>query len=334
MDIANHMGISPSAVSKAMSDHPRMSEKTKKKVAKVAEQLGYQRNNMAMGLRKGKSGLIGVIVPYIHVNFFSTAIKGIEDVLGQAGYSIVIGQSKDETNKEIAQVDVFLNAQVEGIIASIASNTKDSSHFNKALANGTKVVLFDRTIPELDVDQIIIDDFEAAVKATKHLLEQGYDKIGLVSGPLELLPYKRRLDGHKAALHQMGKKFDKTLIIETDISLEHGKKAAAQLMNHKTPPNALFCLSDVLALGAINAIRERGKKIPEEVGVVGFSNEDFTTYVSPSLSTIDQFSEQMGNNAARAILNQLQASETQNYVPSKQVLRPKLLIRESSKAKK
>lgn len=334
VDIANYMGISPSAVSKAMSNHPRMSEKTKKEVAKVAEQLGYQRNNMATGLRKGKSGLIGVIVPYIHVNFFSTAIKGIEDVLGQAGYSIVIGQSKDETNKEVAQVDVFLNAQVEGIIASIASNTKDSSHFIKALASGVKVVLFDRTIPELDVDQIMIDDFDAATKATKHLFDQGYGKIGLISGPLELLPYKRRLDGYKAVLAQTGREFDENLIVETDISLESGKKAAAQLMDCKNPPDALFCLSDVLALGAMNAVRERGKKMPEEVGIMGFSNENFTTYVSPSLSTVDQFSEQMGNHAAKAILNQLRAEESHNHVPSKQVLSPKLLIRESSKIRK
>ena len=334
VDIANELGISPSAVSKAFSNHPRMSEQTKKEVLRMAKSLGYKRNNMATGLRMGKSGLIGVMVPWINLNFFSTAIKGIEDVLGAAGYSILIGQSKDSEEKEAVQVNAFLNAQVEGIIASIAANTQNHTHFKHAIDAGVKVILFDRTIPGLEVTQVMIDDFDAAYKATLHLIEQGYKRIGLISGPFRLLPYRNRVDGYKAALRENGRMVDEGLILETDVVIDCGKTSAVQMMAHPDPPDAIFCLSDLLALGAMRAIVQIGKRIPDEIGLIGFSNEDFTTYVSPSLSSVDQFSEEMGNTAAKALLEQLEVGKSndtdQSFIPDKHVLTSKLLIRESS----
>ena len=169
MDIANKLGLSPAAVSMAFNNHPKMSKDTKKRVAETALELGYTRNNIASGLRRGKSGLVGVMVPWINLNFFSTAIKGIEDTLTEAGYSILIGQSKDSEKKEAEQMKTFLNAQVEGVIASVSASTADFSHFSNAMDLGVKVILFDRAVSDLEVEQVLIDDYGGAFKATTHL---------------------------------------------------------------------------------------------------------------------------------------------------------------------
>ena len=311
-----------------------MSEKTKKDVARVAQELGYKRNSMATGLRKGKSGLIGVMVPWVNLNFFATAIKGIEDVLGAAGYHILIGQSKDSEEKEKKQVEAFLNAQVEGIIASLASSTKTHAHFDNALRTGTKLILFDRTIPEMDVDKVVVDDYNGALLATNHLIQQGYKRIGLISGPSQLMPYQKRIQAYKDALRKNKIVIDESLIMESDISIDNGKQITTEMLELENPPDAIFCLSDLFALGALNALKQKNIKVPEEIGLVGFSNEDFTTYVSPSISSVDQFSEQLGIMAAKSLLEQLESEQndpTYRFVAKKHVLAPKLLVRESSK---
>ena len=314
-----------------------MSDKTKKDVARVAKELGYKRNIIATGLRKGKSGLIGVMVPWVNLNFFSTAIKGIEDVLGEAGYHILIGQSKDNEEKEKNQVNAFLNAQVEGIIASIASSTKDYSHFDNALTTGTKLILFDRTVPQMDVDQVVVDDYNGAFLATNHLIQQGYRRIGLISGTSQLMPYRKRIEGYKDALIKNNIEVDDSLVVESEISINNGRQVAMEMLESKSPPDAVFCLSDLFALGALNAIKHKNLKVPEDIGLIGFSNEDFTTYVSPSISSVDQFSEQLGNIAAKSLLEQLDSEKNDpdyKFVARKHVLTPKLLVRESSKRNK
>lgn len=333
VDIANALGISPSAVSKAFNDHPRMSQQTKKDVARVAKEMGYQRNSMAKGLRNGRSGLIGVMVPQVNLSFFSTAIKGMEDTLFEAGYQILIGQSKDDEEKEKIQVDAFLNAQVEGIIASIASTTKDSSHFQKALDLGTKVILFDRTFKNFEVSKVIIDDYIGGYLGAEHLISQGYKRIGLISGPKGLLPYKRRKEGYEDALLAKGLVVDETIIRVCEIGIENGKKKTLDLLTSQNPPDAIFCLSDLLALGASQAIGLKGFSIPKDIGLVGFSNEDFTTYVSPSITSIEQYSEQLGQIAAKSLLEQLVSTDhipKHIFLPQTQVLTPKLIIRQSS----
>lgn len=337
VDIANVLNISPSAVSKALSDHPRMSQKTKKQVLQVADKLGYKRNIIATGLRKGRSRLIGVMVPWVNLNFFSTAIKGIEDVLAEAGYHVLIGQSKDSEEKEKNQIDAFLNAQVEGIIVSLASTTTNLDHFKNALKTGTKLILFDRTSPDLGVDEVVVDDYRGGFLATEHLIQQGYRRIGLISETRLLLPYGQRMKGYMDALVDNDMDFDDSLIVECQLSIDNGKEMALKMLASDNPPDAIFCLSDLFALGALSAIRSKGLLVPEDIGLVGFSNEDFTTYVSPSISTIDQFSEQLGQIAAKSILEQLEQEEeklSSGMVSRKHVLAPMLIERNSSQKNK
>jgi LacI family transcriptional regulator len=330
VDIANKLGITPSAVSKAFSNHPRISEKTKSAVLKTAEQIGYQRNALASGLRNGKSELIGVIVPGIHFNFFATAIKGIEETLTKKGYNVIITQSHDKYEDEKRQIEGLLRAQVEGVMASLAIETKQSDHFKK-LINQVPVVLFDRTFEDIGASTVTIDDYQGATIAVSHLVEKGYTKIAHIGGYSSISAFRKRIEGFKDALQKYGLSIREEYIHQAKPNENEGSRIANELLNLSDPPNAIFAASDFLALGAIRTLKLRGIKVPDQFGVVGFSNEPFSSQVSPSITTIDQHSEMMGVMAAKSMIDQLQfLAEGRDFVSQKQILTPKLIVRESS----
>jgi LacI family transcriptional regulator len=333
VDIALKLGITPSAVSKALSNHPRISEQTKIAVQKVGRQLDYRPNAMATGLRKGKSGLIGLLVPGIHYSFFATAIKGAEEILSQAGYSVIIAQSKDESEFEKRQLEGLLRAQVEGVIASLAIETTDFKLF-KSLSKRTALVLFDRTFEDEKISTVTINDFEGAVRAVDHLVEMGYTRIAHLGGRAQGLPFKRRIDGYKYALKKHKLSFNPAYLFECAPTNEEGIKAMEKLLDLREPPDAVFAASDYLAFGAIQTVKARGIKIPDEMGVIGFSNEVFSSQVSPTISTIDQFSERLGSTAAKLLIDQLTKKRGKKFTPEQRVIDPNLIPRESSARRK
>jgi len=330
VDIANTLGISPSAVSKALSNHPRISSETKLAVLEAVKMLDYQPNSMATGLRKGRSGLIGMLVPGIHYGFFATAIKGAEEILSQQGYSVLIAQSKENSAHEKKQIEGFVKAQVEGIIASMAMETKDPS-FYKALSADIPLVLFDRTFEDDRVSTVIIDDFEGAVKAVDHLLEMGYKRIAHLAGFDHILPFQRRIEGYKSALQKHGLPFREEYLLQSALNKDEGANAMQQLLRLAEPPDAIFAASDYLAFGAMKEIKIAGLRIPEDIGVVGFSNEELSAQVSPSITTIDQFSESLGATAAELLMEQLKSGTTgKEFTAQKRIVSPRLLVRQSS----
>lgn len=329
LDIATKLGIAPSSVSKALSNHPRISSETKRAVREMCEALGYKPNYIATGLRKGKSGLVGMLVPGIHYTFFATAIKGAEEILSQNGYSVIIAQSKDSNEMEKKQLEGFLRAQVEGIISSVAMNSKTYQHY-RAIAEHTPLVLFDRTYDDENISTVTIDDFGGAVKAVDHLIEMGYKKIAHIAGYNHVLPFKKRIAGYKSALAKHGLPFRKDFIFQCAPNNDEGTQVANMLLDMNDPPDAIFASSDFLAFGAMKAIMERGLKIPDDIGVVGFSNEEFSSRVSPSLTTIDQFAEAMGSTAARSLIVQLSLENRKEFVPQRHILTPRLVVRNSS----
>jgi LacI family transcriptional regulator len=330
VDIAARLGITPSAVSKAFSNHPRISDKTKARVIKAATVLGYVPNSLATGLRKGKSGLIGVVVPGIHYSFFSTAIKGIEEQMTANGYNVVIVQSRDSFELERKQLQNLLRAQVEGIIASIAITTKDHAPF-KEVAARVPIVLFDRTFSRSGLSEVTIDDFHGAASAVEHLISMGYKRIAHIAGFSHILPFAKRIEGYKHALDQHGHRFRQEYICECAPNSNEGEFAMERLLSLKTPPDAIFAASDYLAYGAMQVAIKKGFKIPKDIGFVGFSNEEFARQVTPAISTIEQHSEKMGSIAATLLIDQLAGSRRgKNFVVQKKIIEPKLLIRESS----
>ncbi len=327
------VGVTPSAVSKAFSGHPRISEETRRKVLIAAEELGYKPNSLARGLRQGKSRLVGVIVPGVHYGFFSSAIKGIEEAMTSNGYNVIIAQTRDSQDHEQRQIEGLMNAQVEGIIASIAMETKDYSAFLN-VSKHIPVVLFDRTFSHETLSEVTIDDFEGAVSAVNHLLQEGYKRIAHLAGYSHVKPFHQRIQGYKAAISAAGIPFRDDYIIECTTDSEIGEKAAEKLLALSEPPDAIFAASDYLAYGAIQAVSKKGLRVPEDIGVVGFSNEPFTQQVAPTISTVNQYSETLGASAAQILLEHMETIRKDNPVVAQRTIKPNLIVRQSSKRKK
>jgi LacI family transcriptional regulator len=331
-DIARKLNITASTVSRALNDHPRISDETKKAVQKAARKLNYQPNHIAAALRNGKSNIIGIIVPNVDRTFFSSVVRGIEEIANQAKYNVMICQTYEDYDKEVATVDALLNARVDGIIVSHGKSTQDFSHFLKVKERGIPLILFDRSNDELQVSQVLIDDYLGAFRATEHLIQQGCKKIAHFTNTLKISIYKERLRGYKDALTANGIKYDPSLVVESNMQLEDGRNSMLQLLKMKQLPDAVFSASAFGIMGALQVCNEKGIKVPQQIALVGFSNEPFTSFTEPAITTVEQHSMRIGNAAAQIFLKETSAGGV--IVPQKIVLTPDLIIRASSLRKK
>jgi len=328
-DIANVLNISSAAVSKAMNDDSRISDKTKKAVKRVAEELNYQPNHLASALRKGKSNLVGVIVPKTNSNFFSSVIEHMEVVLNKAGYNIIITQSNESFEKECKNIDTLLFTQVDGIIASMANETVDLTYYEKIKSKGIPLILFDRGENDLNVDYIGIDDYESSHMIVEHLIAKGCKRIAHIGGFRRTRIFNNRIRGYVDAIHKHNLPHDDHLLIESRLDLEDGRLKMQELLALDQPPDAVYIASDYAALGALQILNEQHIKVPEDICLVGFGNEPFTSLVSPSISTVDQHSEQIGKIAAETFLKRIKQD---NWKPTltKNILKSELVVRSSS----
>ncbi len=328
-DIAEKLGITASTVSRALNNNPRISEATRKAVQKAAKQLNYQPNNIAAALRHGRSHLIGVIVPTADRTFFYSVVRGIEEIANSLGYKVIICQSYDNYEKEVQTIDALLSARVDGIIASIGKNTEDFAHFRRVQEKGLPLVLFDRTTDEIEVSQVMIDDYQGAYKVVEHLIQQGCRRIAHFTSPVRISIYKERLRGYTDALKNNGIAFDENLVVASNLQLEDGRSSMEKLLKLKKLPDAIFSASDYGAMGAMQVLKERNIKIPQEIALAGFSNEPFTSFTDPTLTTVDQFSIQMGSITAELFFDELKA-KGKKPMHQKTVLKPELIVRQSS----
>lgn len=328
-DIALQLKVTASTVSRALHDHPNISERTKKAVLQAAQQLNYQPNHIAAALRNGKSHIIGLIVPTANRAFFASVIRGIEEIANQKNYKVIICQTYDNYKKEVQIINTLLNTRVDGIIASIGKNTLCLKHFKKVQEKEIPLVLFDRTTDALDVCQVGIDDYLGSYKMVSHLITQGNYRIAHFAGSQKVNIFRERLKGYKDALSDHGISFDKRLVFESDLQLEGGRQCMQKLLTNGPLPDAIFSASDYGAVGALQVLKEKGFSIPGEIALAGFSNEPFTSFTDPPLSTVDQLSTKMGKTTAELFFRHLKAG----YKGSAQqitTLNPEILIRESS----
>jgi LacI family transcriptional regulator len=332
-DIAKELKITASTVSRALNDHPHISARTKKAVKRVSEKLSYQPHGIAAALRNGRSNIIGVIVPAIDRNFFASIIRGIEEMANKAQYQIMICQTYEDPSREAAAIETLLNARVDGVIASLSKKSENFSHYRKVKNTGIPLILFDRANDELGVSQVVIDDFTGSYKAVEHLIQQGCKRIAHFTSFEKINIYKERLRGYKAALENHGLPFESELVIESDLQLADGRKSMEQLLLIRYMPDAVFSTSDLGAMGALQVLKERNIRIPHQVALVGFSNEPFTMFCDPPLTSIDQHCKRMGNMTSEIFLEEIKASGT-SVIPRKVVLMPEIIIRESSLKKK
>lgn len=331
-DIAKHLDITASTVSRALKNSSRISDKTKKSVRATAKKLNYQPNNIAAALRKGKSNVIGIIIPMADRNFFASVIRGIEEIVNDAGYNVIICQSNDSTEKEISNINTLLESQVDCIMASYAKSTTDFEHYKGIIERDVPLILFDRlheSLESLDVDAVVIDDYMGAYKATQHLIDQGCRRIVHFSGPEHVSIYKERKRGYKEALIQNNIDVDENLILESDLKLEAGKQMTEKIMQWDHLPDAIFSSSDYAAIGAMQVLKSNEIEIPGKVAIVGFSNEPFTSFIEPPLSTVEQHSKKIGQYAANLFLDIAKKNKGE-HTATKTVLSPELIIRKSS----
>lgn len=326
-DIAKALNVTPSTVSRALNGSTRISEQTKRSVRLVAEQLNYQPNTLAAALRNGKSYLIGIILPTVDRTFFSSVVRGIEEIANTANYHVTISQTYDSYKKEVATVQAMLNARVDGIIISHAKETKDFNHLLKIKERGIPVILFDRWQDGLQVSQVVIDDYRAAFEATEHLIKQGCKYIAHFTSSRKISVFKERLRGYKEALESNSLRFSIDLVLESNLQLEDGRTSMQRLLSSKQRPDGVFSASAASIMGALQICKENDIEVPNDIALVGFSNEPFTSFTEPPLSTVDQHSVQIGNAAAQLFLSEVSKS---SGVVQKIVLSPTLIVRSSS----
>jgi LacI family transcriptional regulator len=330
VDIARELDLAASTVSRALNDHPRISKKTKKAVDLAAKAINYQPHRLAAALRNGRSNVIGVIIPTIDRVFFGSIVRGIEEELRREGYQIMICQTYDDPVLEAAAIEVLLNLRVDGIIATLSKRTTNFDHFVKAKGTGIPIVLFDRSNDELDFSHVIIDDFMGAYRAVEHLIHQGCKRIAHFTNLQKINIYKERLRGYRAALERNNIPFLPELVIESDMQLADGRQSMQTLLQRNLQTDAVFSSSDLGAMGALQVLREKNIRVPEEVAIVGFSNEPFTSFSDPPISSVDQHCKRMGNAASELFLEEIKQKPVEKFIPRKVVFMPELVIRGSS----
>ncbi|RYZ61410.1 MAG: LacI family transcriptional regulator [Chitinophagaceae bacterium] len=332
-DIARELQVTPSTVSRALNNHRSISEATKNAVVKAAQKLHYRHNKIASSLRLGRTKILGVIIPSAEINFFGSVVHGIERVARQKDYSILIYQSNEQTDFEKEGVETFLRSRVDGVLVSIAKQTTDYAHLSEIKKRRVPLVLFDRANDSLGVPAVVVDDYTGAFKAVQHLLDQGCRRIAHISGPQHVAIFKQRLRGYTDALREAGIASKKSYIREGSISIESGRICMQQLLALSSPPDGVFAVEDFTALGAMQAMKEAGVQIPDDVALIGFANEAFGAFVTPSLSTVDQQTIRMGEEAAQLFFDHVEKNDFYTSAPTKKILEPVLVFRQSSRKK-
>lgn len=327
-DVAKALGISPSTVSRGLKDHPHIRKETIKKIKSTAHEMGYQRNKFASNLRQKHTNTIGVIVPKLNSYFMATVIAGMEKITNQHGYGLIISQSQESGKQEISCVNTLFNSRVDGLLVSLAFDTKNMDHFNVLLNKNIPIVFFDRVSSCSGCMSVVIDNYMAGYEATNHLIEQGCRRIVHLGGNLLRNVYSDRLRGYKQALEDNGIPFDQKMLIISDLNVQSGLETSSKILGMKSRPDGIFTANDTSAVAVIIALEEAGVKIPEEIAVVGFNNEPISKIIKPNLTTVDYPAMEVGEIAATSLINKLKSSQIANL--STIVLKHKLIIRQSS----
>ncbi|RAV28241.1 LacI family DNA-binding transcriptional regulator [Sinomicrobium soli] len=309
-EIAKALGIDSSTVSRALNDSSRVSQKTKNKVLKKAGELGYQRNMLASNLRKSRGNTIGVVVPRIARHFFSESISGIEDAAFSAGYNVLICQSLEQLEREQRITANLIANQVDGILISISMESNDCEHLDYFEKHHIPLVFFDRYCKSMpSSSKVLGDDFRASRDAVEHLVRNGCTRIAHLSGPQNLEIYRNRFLGYKAALEHHMLPYDEQLVVVSRLMEEDGYGVMKDFYERKTAIDGVFSANDTAAIGAMKYLKEHHIGIPDEIALVGFSNEPVSEVIEPALSTIDQSGFAMGKIACELLIEKIEKRE-------------------------
>ncbi|MBC7721513.1 MAG: LacI family DNA-binding transcriptional regulator [Pedobacter sp.] len=328
-DLAKELNLSPATVSRALKNNPIINVGTRKKVMDLAAKKGYRSNAFASNLRTQKTNTIGVIAHELNSYFITAVLAGIEEVATEAGYDILIAHSNETMTKERTNAHNLFNKRVDGVIASLAYDTNNLSHFEPFIKKHIPLLFFDRIDNNIAATQVVIDNFQAGYDATQHLIEQGCTQIVHATASLNRNVYADRLLGYKKALKDYKIPYKQSLVLVDDFSEDSGKLIAEKILKMNPLPDGVFITNDFSAAVCMSRLKEAGIKIPQDMAIVGFNNDVISRIVEPKITTINYPGKLMGQTIAERLVQQLQTKKDINK--KEQIIIPSsLIIRDSS----
>lgn len=329
VDIAQKLNLSKSTVSRVLTGHPSVSEKTRKAVMELAEQLDYQRNMLSISLLNKKSNTIGIIIPEFISSYFPQVIMGAQEVAAREGYNVIIGHSNETYETEVANTKLMLANQVDGLLVSITKETRNFDHLKVFERKGIPIVFFNRVCEDMNVPKVVVDDYEGAFRAVEHLIKRKKKRIAHLAGPDTLSISVKRLRGYKDALKKYNIPIDEELIIPYDLTIAKVKIYVNHLLRLDNPPDAIFAINDPTAIEALQIVKKKGLQVPKDIAIVGFSNDNISGLIEPALTTVSQPVKEIGSTAAQLLVDQINRdiSEWKSII---RVLKTELIVRKSS----
>lgn len=331
--VAEKADVSTATVSRVLRDFPGVREKTKKRVLKAISELNYEVDAVARSLRRKKTNTIGVIVGNILSQFYSIIAKSVEDVAQKNGYNMILCNGDDDPQKELKYLKVLKSNRVDGII--LTPTGKNAEYVNRLIDSGTKVVLLDRLIEGVNCDAVLVDNETGAYKAVKHLIDQGYRKIGIITGYLDRTTGRERLNGYLRALNEAGIPRDDTLIKVGNFKKRSGIELTKEILQMENRPEAIFVSNIDMTLGTLITIKEMGLKIPDDIGVVGFDDPEWAPILNPTITTVSQPVYSLGSTSAEMLIKKIEVKESAiGNEPLIITLNTNLIVRNSAKKTK
>ncbi|UXP32633.1 LacI family transcriptional regulator [Reichenbachiella agarivorans] len=327
--LAQQLNLSHTTVSRALHDHPRISQATIQRVKQLADELGYVHNPNAQIMNRGKTKFVGVIIPDITIFFYSKIIETLQIELGRVGYSLLLFNTQENEAEERKAVQSCIEQRVAGVLAAISAGTKQHDHFEKILKHEIPLVFFDRVVNFLPVPKIIADDYRASYQANQYLIEKGCKCIAHVTASIHLNNSNNRLYGYMDALTDKGITVDEQLIKYYEMNPQSIERFLIKTIKNYPQLDGITVFNDYVANVVVNALLKLGKKIPDEISVFGFSDEPIASYMHPQLSSVQQVAPKMASLSAQKLLSIINQDEA--LTAEKIVINQQLVIRESTK---
>ena len=328
-EIAKRLNVSVSTVSRALHNHPSIGLRTKMQVQKLAEELNYEPNQAAISFKQGKTFTIGVILPNLGEEFFSTAINGIENIATENNYTVLIGQSHDDVEREKKIVDTMRRHRVDGLLVSLSKNTDSYEHFDQLSNYSIPVVFFDRVPDSEDVYSVSCNLKNSSVQLVDWLASQGHKRIGFIKGPQTMMHSQQRLNGFLEGLKKNALAVDETYIVQTDLSKEKTLDAVKQLLALRKRPTAVIAFNDYVALDAIKYARSEGLQVNKDIYFVSYANLPITSYLDkPPLVSVEQFPYEQAEKATEILMQLINKKDPKEIGEKRVVMQSKVVLHE------
>jgi len=321
--IARELDVSISTVSKALKNSEEIGRDTKDKIQAFAKLYNYKPNNIAISLKNKKTKNIGVIIPDIVHHFFTTVFRGIEQYANAKGYNVIVCVSDESFDKEVINMEMLANGSIDGFIMALSGETQlknDYNHLREVTEQGIPLVLFDRVADEIKCDKVIINDEEAAYQAVSKLIVAGRTKIALVTTEGFLNVSAKRAEGYFRALRDHGIPLDERLILQLPYQQEDENKS--ELFFANTEVDAVLCVNEIFAVKCMGIVQKNGKRVPDDVAFIGFTDGILSRYATPSLTSVDQHGEKMGEMAAKMLIDKV---EREDDIEEEEVFETKII---------